>query len=58
MAAKIQCPECGKMLKEYGDEMKDAQGCYRVYDSLPNSIEKQGEHRLLECLQCRYVWEI
>ena len=56
MAAKLKCPQCGKILKEYGDRAKDAEGFYRVYDSLQNSKEKPGSHRIVECFSCKYFW--
>lgn len=43
------------MLKEFGDEGKDAQGSYRVYDSLWNGREKPGKHRAIECLECTFI---
>lgn len=52
MALKMKCPNCGKMLKELGDDSKGADGEYIVYDSLPNSINKAGDSRILECLSC------
>ena len=55
MAAKCQCPKCKKMLKEEGDQGKQAQGEYRVYDNLGNSAVAAGKHRIVECLACGYM---
>ena len=52
MAAKIPCPNCGKMLKELGDEGKKAEGEYIVYDSLRNSKNDARDSRIIECLCC------
>lgn len=52
MAHKLRCPNCGLMLKEEGDEMKESQGEYRVYESLWNSKHDDGAHRGVLCLAC------
>lgn len=52
MACKMQCPNCGKMLKELGDDCKVADGEYIVYDSLANSKNEARDSRIIECLCC------
>jgi len=52
MAVKIKCSNCKKILKEEGDEMKKAQGHYRVYENLWNSVQDAGSRRLILCLEC------
>lgn len=54
MAAKLECPNCKRILKEEGDGGKRAQGEYRVYDSLRNSKREVGYSRLIECIKCGY----
>jgi len=58
MACKLRCPECKTMLKEEGDEMKKANGEYRVYDSLWNSKHEAGAFRLLRCLKCKHMNDV
>ena len=55
MAAKLKCNHCGKMLKEEGDEMKLAEGEYRVYENLWNGHYKKGRFRLILCLKCHKI---
>jgi hypothetical protein len=43
------------MLKEEGDDMKQANGEYRVYDSLWNSKHESGAFRLVRCLKCKHT---
>ena len=57
MACKLNCPKCGKMLKEEGDEMKRSEGEYRVYDSAGNSKQPNGKFRGLKCLACEQFFE-
>ena len=62
MAAKLKCPKCRDILKEVGDNTKEAQGSYRVYSSLSNSKEEAGLFRIVECNNCGfidniYIWE-
>ena len=52
MAARIRCPKCNRMLKEEGDETRDATGEYRVYDSLWNSKYDEKKFRVIKCLLC------
>lgn len=52
MAAKLECPVCHRVLKEEGDLDKEAQGEYRVYDSLPTLVAEAGQHRAIECIKC------
>lgn len=52
MACKMPCPNCGKMLKELGDESKISDGEYIVYDSLANPKNASGDSRIIECLCC------
>jgi len=40
------------MLKEEGDETRDATGEYRVYDSLWNSKYDEKKFRVIKCLLC------
>ena len=54
MAAKLKCPFCGIVLKEEGDEAKEARGEYRVYDSLWNCKHDAGKFRVIECLNCSH----
>jgi ribosomal protein S27E len=59
MAAKLKCPSCKSVLKEEGDEAKEGQGEYRVYDSRWNGKHDAGEFRIIECLNCNHfgsVW--
>ena len=58
MAAKLQCPKCNNVLKEEGDEMKEAQGEYRVYDSLWNSKHDAGKFRVILCLLCNQYFDL
>jgi hypothetical protein len=58
MACKLKCPNCGKVLKEEGDEMKLSQGEYRVYDSIWNSKCENGTHRLILCLFCGHTGKV
>ncbi len=58
MAAKLKCPNCGYVLKEEGDRNKEAQGEYRVYDSLSNRRHLAGKFRLVQCLGCMYADEV
>lgn len=58
MAAKLECPKCKKILKEEGDEMKEAQGEYRVYESCWNSKHAKGAHRIIKCLECNKYSEM
>ena len=58
MAAKLECPKCKKILKEEGDEMKEAQGEYRVYKSCWNSKHAEGTHRMVKCLECNKYSEM
>jgi len=44
MAAKMTCPNCKKVCKEEGDEMKTANGEYRVIDI--------GAYRIIKCSSC------
>lgn len=55
MAAKLKCPRCGKMLKEQGDEMKQAQGEYRILEPTPYAGEIST--RLVMCLCCGFTAE-
>jgi len=57
MAAKIKCPHCNRILKQEGDFGKQAQGTYRVYDSIPNWTWDKNPHRVLKCLKCRKFFE-
>ena len=50
MACKIRCPKCKLILREEGDEMKNSQGEYRVYDSIGRGESK----RILFCLSCNH----
>jgi hypothetical protein len=54
MACKMWCPQCKKVLKEEGDESKEAQGEYRVY----NSDKGLKNYRVLKCLLCGYVSDV
>lgn len=60
MAANLKCPNCGRILREEGDESKrqtgaDAPREYRVYDSAGNSKSMPGQYRLIVCLCCYHV---
>ena len=58
MAAIMKCPSC-EFLAEIGDMEKGRnRKPYRVYDSVANLIEEDGEKRVLECLACGYFAEI
>jgi DNA-directed RNA polymerase subunit M/transcription elongation factor TFIIS len=52
MAAKLECPNCGAILKEEGDEMKLARGEYRVYIHRSTLSGEEGEKRVIECMIC------
>jgi len=55
MAALMECPSCGEVLAEVGDEDKgEGRGSYRVYDSVANLAEEAGQDRALQCLACTY----
>ncbi len=58
MAAKLKCPKCDLILKEEGDEMKEAQGEYRVYDNLSNSVHKGDKFRVILCLSCNQYFDL
>jgi hypothetical protein len=58
MACKLKCPSCGNVLKEEGDECKQARGEYRVYDSLGNSEHPASFERLIKCLSCLYIGNV
>lgn len=58
MASKLRCPNCRKMLKEEGDQLKSANGEYRVYDNLANSKNIAGRFRLVGCLECWYITDV
>ncbi len=58
MAAKLRCFHCKAMLKEEGDQGKDASGEYRVYDSLWNSKYDARKFRVVECLECNQFFNI
>ena len=58
MATKLQCPKCNLVLKEEGDEMKESQGDYRVYDSVCNSRHKGGKFRVILCLSCNQYFDL
>lgn len=47
MSAKMRCPGCELYLKEEGDNMKQAQGEYKVLDA--------GGHRFIKCLKCGVI---
>ena len=48
----MKCPSCGKLLSEVGYLInKEIEG-YRVYDSVINTREFNGNHRVVECLEC------
>jgi len=51
MAHKLRCPNCRRMLKQKGDEMKQAQGEYRVHDICAELTRETA--RMIECLECR-----
>lgn len=46
MACKMECPNCGTMCKELGDEGKIAHGEYVV--------TKSGDTNLIKCISCGY----
>ena len=55
MAALMTCPSCGEVLAELGDMDKGKnRNFYRVYDSVGNLLEDDGDHRVIECLACKY----
>lgn len=58
MAAKLQCPKCDRVLKEEGDECKEARGEYRVFDSLWNSKHTKGKFRVILCLACNQYFNV
>ncbi len=49
MACKMQCPSCEKMLKEQGDEGKEAQGEYVVIGVVSREIQ---------CCECKYKSDV
>lgn len=53
MACKLRCPACRRMLKEEGDEMKRAQGEYRVRALTAATTGEQA--RQVECLECGWL---
>ena len=55
MACLLKCPNCGKTLKEEGDEVKSTRFSYRVYDNLSNSKLREGSRRRIECLSCGHM---
>jgi hypothetical protein len=46
MACKLVCPDCLLVCKEEGDESKEAQGEYRVYNAPSKNTN------ILKCLEC------
>ena len=59
MAAILECHSCGEYLAEVGDLDKGyGRKAYRVYDSVGNLSEGNGEYRLIECLACNYIGHI
>lgn len=57
MAHKLTCPNCGDVLREEGDDLKNG-GEYRVYDSLPNCKYAAGTFRRIECLVCGHMADV
>ena len=51
MAHKLNCPHCGLMLKEEGDDSKKARGQYRVYQG------GKFKYIALKCLSCNKFFE-
>lgn len=58
MACKLRCPKCKLMLKEEGDEGKQSQGTYRVFDATsPFNIDAGKPDRVLRCSECGGYFE-